>query len=54
MSINVGKKFWEISRWNKYSNIRKGEGRCIYGIYEKTVANWKKIFIIEHMFEVNG
>lgn len=49
----MGKKYREISRWNKYSNFRKGEGRCIYGIYEKTVANWKKLLIIEYTFEMN-
>ncbi len=31
--------------------LAKGKDRCIYGIYEKTVANKKKIFIIEHMYE---
>ncbi len=34
-------------------SLAKGEDRCIYGIYEKTVANWKKLFIIEHTCEIN-
>jgi hypothetical protein len=42
VSINVGKKFWEISRWNKYSNLRKGEADVFMAFMKKQLQTGKK------------